>query len=216
MNCKNCGREYNTCNGRCVDVNGAPLPKPMLMLKRRIVAVDVDEVCAQLDKEWLRRYNEEYGDRLTQDDLKVWDISQVVHPHCGKAIFKYLRQTDLYDHIEPYPDALGAIEAIRLAGHRVIFVSSCVRGGYDMKVEWLVKHGFLPDGERSLKDFYAAADKSLIQADMLIDDHINNVRNFSGAGLLINRPWNRNESWPAFCRFDSLRDAAKGLLRLAA
>jgi 5'-nucleotidase len=184
-------------------------------MRSKVIAVDVDEVCAQLNKEWLRRYNEEYGDNLTVERLTQWDMSQLVHPHCGKAIFKYLSQTDLYDHIEPYPDALGAVEAMRLAGHRVIFVSSCVRGGYDMKAEWLVKHGFLPD-QRILKDFYGASDKSLIQADVLIDDHIENVRNFRGAGLLINRPWNWNESWAHFCRFHTLRDATKFLLSIAA
>jgi 5'-nucleotidase len=178
--------------------------------RREIIAVDVDEVCFQLQKEWLRRYNEEYGDRLTIEDLTEWDISKFVHPHCGKAIFKYLKQTDLYDCIEPYPGTLGAVEAMRLAGHRVIFVSSCVRGGYDMKVEALVKHGLLPNDQRCLTDFYGASDKSLIEADVLIDDHVDNVNRFRGRSVLITRPWNATAPLTYHTvRAASLADAAR-------
>ena len=33
-------------------------------------------VCLDMVPEWLRRYNEDYGDTLTQDDLLTWDVSE--------------------------------------------------------------------------------------------------------------------------------------------
>lgn len=162
----------------------------MSPLKNLVVAVDVDEVCAQLSLEVLKRYNRDYDDSLTPDDLTSWGYSDHVKPVCGKKVYKYFSEPGIYDSILPYDGALAGVEFLRRNGHRVIFVTSCPRGSVDMKLEWLCRHEFLPSHLRVQKDFYAASDKSLIAADVLVDDAPHNLKTFPKWKVLVSRPHN--------------------------
>lgn len=170
-----------------------------------IVGIDVDDVCADLLGEWLRRYNAGTGDNLLPDDLDQWEISKTVAERAAVKrvneirnrigagpynIFEILQESDLYDHILPIPGARGAVKEMRDRGHRVVFITSCVVGSMDQKVRWLQRYGFLDAGHRSPADLVIAADKSLINADVLIDDHVKNVESFPRKAILIDRPHN--------------------------
>lgn len=161
--------------------------------RQKIVAVDLDGTIGELHEPWLSRYNADYHDNKTLNDLTSWDMHHHVKKECGTRIYHYLGQSDLYDHVTPVPGAREAIERIREHA-RVIFVSSCASGTEPAKVRWLKRCGFLPDGF-SQPDWYACADKSLIDADLLIDDHFGNceafvARNPNRKAILIHRPWN--------------------------
>jgi 5'-nucleotidase len=158
-------------------------------MRKLTIAVDVDDVCADLLSEWLRRYNVDFKDALLPEDIDRWELKDCVKPEAKKAIYGYLREPDLYEHIKPIPGARQAVFRLRAMGHRVVFVTSCVRGTVDRKVEWLVRWGFLPQ-THTQPDFYAASDKALIAADVLVDDHVVNVEAFPGPALLVTRPHN--------------------------
>jgi 5'-nucleotidase len=176
------------------------------------IAVDVDEVVADLLPVWLADYNKKYNDELLAEDLREWDLTKAVKPECGKAIYDLLT-AEMYDRILPIPYARAGCRALRAMGHRVIFVSSCPRGTADAKLAWLVRWGFLPQGIFQ-KDFFVASDKSLIAADVLIDDNIDNVHAFPQMGILVNQPHNRGRTC-ANHRIDRLADAPAFLALLS-
>jgi 5'-nucleotidase len=177
------------------------------------IAVDVDEVCAQLLREWIMRYNARYEDTLTLDQVTEWDVSKCVKAECGMKVFDILHDPNLYDYIPPYPDAVKAINFARDRGHRVVFVTSCPKGSMDQKLTWLEKWGFLPSDVRTQRDFIAAHDKSLIQADVLIDDAMHNVDAWPRVAILINRPHNA-AGITGHYRANSLMDAMQMINRL--
>lgn len=159
-----------------------------------IIGCDVDEVCASLIPVWLRRYNERWGDNLVPDDITDWDIRLFVKPECGARIFDILHEPDLYDEVRPIAGALDAIRELRALGHRVVFVTSCVRGGMDHKLEWLIRHRFLPD-QKSHADFIACVDKHLVGGlELLIDDRVEHVEQFPGHAILIASPHNESRT----------------------
>lgn len=162
-----------------------------------IIAVDVDDVCADLVPAWLDRYNLEYDDCLTRESCTEWDLTKIVKPECGAAIYDYLKDPQLYDFVEPIDGARTGVAALRRANHQVVFVTSC---GYDAqtvaasagaKLEWLQRYGFLPRDASAAKHYIIASDKSRIRADILIDDRPLNVDTFWGRGLLFDQPHNR-------------------------
>lgn len=164
----------------------------MTASKQFVAAFDVDEVVADLLGEWLSRYNYRWIDMLTPDMLRGWSLVPQVKPECGARIYDILHECDLYDDVKPIPGALAAVRYLRSLGIRVVFVSSCVAGSVDAKVAWLQRHKFLPEGP-SIRDFIACTDKSLIGADVLLDDHILNVEAFPGHAILLNVPQNSEE-----------------------
>jgi 5'-nucleotidase len=172
------------------------------------IAVDVDEVCADLLGEWLRRYNLKYDDSLTPDDAVHWDLTRVVKLECGEDIYSFLRDGDLYENVLPIAGARDAIYSLLSRGHRVVYASAC-KGFYSAqaKQRWLRRWGFLSDANLE-RDFLAVTDKSLVHADILFDDRIDNVRafqSFSRCGVLINRKHNERDKWP--CRIPGLAHA---------
>lgn len=159
-----------------------------------IIAVDVDGVVADLDKAWLERYNRDYQDNVQPSDLKRWAIHEFVKAECGKKIYDYLDDRSLYDDVLPVPGALEGVNELRTRGHRVIFVTSSPSKSGGRKREWLVEHGFLQHRHIEL-DYFECSDKTLIKADMLIDDGFHNVAGFPRFAVLFNRPWNRENAW---------------------
>ncbi len=150
------------------------------------VGVDVDGVLADLHTEWLRRYNRDFNDTLTSEDVTDWNISDFVKPEAlvknanGIApLFQYLQDPDLY---ECTPEILGAragLEYIRKRDHDVVLVSSCVMNQADMKMRWVVDHKMVKP-----------ASKQYLKVDALIDDRDKNVKETQGYRVLFDSPWN--------------------------
>lgn len=171
------------------------------------VLVDVDGVVCDLHTAWLARYNADYNDTLTPDDIMEWGLHPFVKPECGNRIYDYLNE-DLYGPETPaIAGAREALMRLRQAGDRITFVTSCVSPGmFDPKVEWLRKEGMLiaPDG---LIAVLGNTSKLVVQGDVLIDDRADTVREYVTAGriaVVFTQPWNRDAWTPA--RMDSWDD----------
>jgi 5'(3')-deoxyribonucleotidase len=175
--------------------------------ERLIVGVDVDEVCAHLIPEWMRRYNLAYGDTVCPEDVKYWHMPDNVKPECGDAIYDFMREPDLYDNIVPIMGARAAVKEIRRMGHRVVFVTSCITGTADAKIRWLERWGFLQQNVRTHKDFIAASDKALVNVDVLFDDNADTVANFPRHAVIVTQPHNRDARLPGRLRISALSEA---------
>ncbi|UOF81164.1 5' nucleotidase [Caudoviricetes sp.] len=159
-----------------------------------IVALDVDEVCANLHDAWLHDYNRISGDRLLSENVLSWDIQKFVKKGWEHRIFELLHDPTLYERVTPMTYARTAVYELLAMGHRVVYVSSCIPGTEGHKREWLVRWGFLTPATKG-KDFVAMTDKSLIAADFLFDDRVDNLVGFKGVGVLVDRPHNGGVSW---------------------
>lgn len=155
------------------------------------IAIDVDGVVADLASVWLGKINAEFGTSASYSDLTNYEIASAVGiPEHKDGVYNILRKPGLYDQVLPIPGALLGVLALRSMGHRVFFVTFPSKGTFGRKFHWLVQCGFLaPDDYQSYVECH---DKSLIQADILLDDFIDNLRGFSGYGVMFNQPWNSN------------------------
>lgn len=164
----------------------------------KIAFVDVDGVVADLGTAWLNRYNKDFDDNLTNDNILGWHTSQYVKPECGNKIYDYLEDPTLYDEVEPIPQSIYGITYLRAEGYRVVFATASVNGASGKKYRWLIDHGFL-SGNNSLNDYIEIGDKGLLYPgqfdNILIDDGIHNLKAFKGFGVLFQRPHNITEDW---------------------
>ena len=160
-------------------------------MENKIIFVDVDDVCALLSQVWLARYNKDYDDNLTDDDITDWNIHQFTKPECGLKIYQYLKDPTIYDEIEPREGALKGVNALRELGLRVLFATACPVETAGRKFFWLKEHGFI----KKERDYIEVHDKSLLLGRYMIDDSYDNVHGFSGYGYLLTRPWNKKHQW---------------------
>lgn len=142
------------------------------------IVCDVDDVVLDLSTEWYRRYNAEFGDDLTRARVKTWDTHLYVKPECGKQIFKYLQDPDLYDNVQAVEGAVAGIAQLRAWGHQVTFATRCTYGMVDQKARRLEQLGFItPDPHGGLPDeLVVISKKNLLRGDLLIDDGAHNIK----------------------------------------
>lgn len=161
-----------------------------------LIGIDVDGVIANLHQTWLDRYNQDYNDTVRLEQLHNWDAEKwPIKPECGKKIYDYLRQGDLYQEVQPFPGALYFVQSLKKQVHRVVYVTSNAKGMTDQKWEWLEREGFLPTGRYTAEDLVVAHDKRLVKTDVLIDDKLATVVRHPYPTILMDQPWNRDRNW---------------------
>jgi len=155
-------------------------------MKKRI-AIDMDEVMANLMAKFLVTYEERYGKKLTKADYwgkKIYEVDGVYEMR--KVIF----EKGYFADLPVMKDAQTVIK--ELQEHYDIFVVTAAQEfkfSFEDKYDWLQEHfPFI-----HWKNFVFCGDKSIIKADYLIDDHPHNLETFAGKGLLFTASHNTTE-----------------------
>lgn len=148
---------------------------------RKRICVDMDEVMADAVAENLKRYNAKFNERLALADLEGKAIWDAVSPHRHDAIEGFLRSEDFFAVLEVMPDAQRVMKA--LDDRYEIFIATAameVPNSFNAKYEWLGRYfPWIP-----ASNIVFCGDKSILNADFLIDDNPRQLRRFKGQGVL--------------------------------
>ncbi len=172
-------------------------------MKKKRVAIDMDEVMADALGKLIRLYEDEYQLPIEHEKLAGHYLEEIVHPDNRSAIRRYLYAEDFFEDLAIIS---GSQEVIKeMTGQYEIFIVTAAMEFPDSlrpKYRWLQKHfPFIP-----WSHYVFCGDKSIIQADYLIDDHPKNLVNFSGESLLFSSPHNANET--RFTRLNNWQEVA--------
>ncbi|MBB6453276.1 5'(3')-deoxyribonucleotidase [Salirhabdus euzebyi] len=154
------------------------------------IAIDMDEVMADFTTKHLTLYNRDFGEALTKEDLlgtRLWTL----RPDLAKKLFEYVYDPTFFQDLDVME---GSQEVIKeLSEHYEIFIATAameVPTSFAAKYKWLKEHfPFLSD-----MNFVFCGNKSIINADYLIDDNVKNFKDFSGQGILFTSEHNINET----------------------
>ncbi len=148
---------------------------------RKRICIDMDEVMADAVAEHLLRYNRDFAEQLTVADLQGKWLWQVIHEDRHAAIETYLRSDDFFAVLQVMPHAQRVLQALQ--GRYEVFIASAameVPTSFNAKYQWLLQH--FPTIPPSHIVF--CGDKSILQADFLIDDNPRQLQRFTGEGIL--------------------------------
>jgi 5'(3')-deoxyribonucleotidase len=153
----------------------------------RRICVDMDEVMADAVAEHLLRYNRDYDDTISKEDLRgkwIWDV---VSPDRHPRLDEYLRSDDFFDVLEVMPSSQRVLQALQ-RDYEVFIATAAmeVPTSFNAKYRWLEKHfPFI-----SPTHIVYCGDKGILLADYLIDDNPRQLRRFIGEGILYDAPHN--------------------------
>lgn len=154
------------------------------------IAIDMDEVVADFNLKHLSVFNRDFNDNVTLEDLQGCHLRDL-RPHLMQEIRKYLEDPLFFRDLEVMKDSQEVIQA--LSERYEIFITTAameVPASFNAKYEWLKEHfGFLDE-----MNFVFCGDKSIIQADFLIDDNARHFKRFGGQGILYTSPHNIHET----------------------
>lgn len=156
--------------------------------------IDMDSVICDLMTEWHGRYNRDYDDNLSVEDLKCWNSEKYVKAECGKKIYDYLDEPGLFLKLEPLPGAIDALQRLN-ERYEIFIVTTSRTYAFTDKEKWVEKH--LPFiGKRNLIFTHR---KDMIRGDILFDDAPHNLTAFQKTGrvaLAMDYPYNRDVDVP--------------------
>lgn len=172
------------------------------------IAVDMDEVMADALGELLARYNRKKKTHFTKEDLRGKWLWQVLPPGGQELIEEYLQREDFFEDLPIIQDSQEVLQ--QLSERYEIFIATAAMAfpnSFGSKYRWLRRHfSFL-----SPHNFVFCGDKSILQADYLIDDMPHNLASFRGEGILFTSP--HNIGITKYRRADSWRQIAEMFLR---
>ena len=158
--------------------------------RRLRIAIDMDEVMADALDEYVKRYNEMFGARITIADLHGHHLEDVVPPE-RRAATEALFDASFFEDLAPLPGCRDVIAELA-DRHEIVIASAAmdVPCSFDAKFRWLRRHfPFIPPS-----NIVFCGDKAVVAADYLIDDRARHFTRFKGKPLLFSAPHNLNES----------------------
>jgi 5'(3')-deoxyribonucleotidase len=171
---------------------------------RKSIAIDMDQVIANMYKKLAVSYNELFGANMTEEEFL-----NAPQDSLSKEQFKLLlgkaNDPDYYRDMELMdPDA---VEVIReLNEHFDIYIATAameVPGSFNAKYDWLREHFPFLDTQK----FVFCGTKAVIHTDYLIDDSLNQLQVFSGQGILYSMPYNKHvEGYPRVENWKEVRE----------
>ncbi|HLR61361.1 MAG TPA: 5'-3'-deoxyribonucleotidase [Lentibacillus sp.] len=159
-----------------------------MFLKR--IAIDMDEVMADALPKHLTLFNRLYNDNIKIDDLNGRKLEEL-RPEFKEEMKNILLEPTFFRDLMVMRDSQEVIK--ELNEHYEIFITTAAMEfptSFTAKYEWLKEHfNFLND-----MNFVFCGDKSILNADYLIDDNARHFKRFSGQGILFSSPQNSNET----------------------
>ena len=171
--------------------------------RRLRIAIDMDEVMADALTEHLRRYNAAYGTSITASDLSGCHLEQWIPP-AHRAAAEAMLDASFFEDLAVLPDCQEVVR--ELAGRYDVFIASAamdVPCSFDAKYHWLQRHfPFIPSSQ-----IVFCGDKTIVDADYLIDDRPRHFAKFRGRGLLFAAPHNAGETgYPRVASWKEVRE----------
>ena len=157
------------------------------------VAFDFDGVINDLPIKWTRWLNKQYNLTVDEDTLKHYNMSknfsmlslnQILEP-LNKAEFwktvDYNNKINFNEHFTKYQNSYNDI--------RILIVTATSPETWGVKYEHCVKR-LLPDFP--VENIILTSRKDLIKCDVLIDDHIENLKETSAYKVLVDASYNKD------------------------
>ncbi len=153
------------------------------------IAVDMDEVIADALGEHINRYNKSFNAQVQRHELTGLSLRQAVPANLASQVEQLVHTEDFFSDLEVFPHAYDVL--LKLIQENEIFIATAameVPLSFDAKYKWLLKHfAFI-----SPMNFVFCGDKSIINADYLIDDNARHFERFKGTGILFDAPHNQH------------------------
>ncbi len=155
---------------------------------RKTIALDMDEVIANVTPKFLDIYEEKFGIRLQKEQYlgkKIYAIEG------ARQVRERLYEKGFFRDLGIMP---GSIEGVKeLMQHYDVYITTAAqefRNSLEDKYDWLEEHfPFI-----HWKQYVFCGDKSILGTDYMIDDHARNLKTFRGKGLLFTASHNINET----------------------
>jgi 5'(3')-deoxyribonucleotidase len=158
---------------------------------RLTVGIDLDGVLGDQIADVLPRIKQRLGIELAPDEITEFRLP-LGTTNLSEEIVEAQHDANYLLTMPAHPGGVELVNALRTR-HRVLLITARPAALRSVTAQWLQIQGLVFDGVVNALE----EQKSVYGADVLIDDYTRNIREFleksSGLGVLVDRPWNRQD-----------------------
>lgn len=155
-----------------------------------IIMCDIDNVLNDLTAKTLALYNSRYDKKISLSDLTAYNFSDCLSQSDTDALMELFKEKELWDSLEPLPDSQWGIATLINMGHRVIFATATHECNFEWKCRWMLKNFPMINSA----DIIRVKDKSLIKADVIVDDCMEQLISSCCDRICLDYMWNRDSN----------------------
>lgn len=154
---------------------------------KKTIAIDMDNVIADIETNWINLYEKEFGVRIAKEDF-LGKTEEDAFPDPAAAA-SLLYKPGFFRNAPVMPGAKEALQELQ-QDFELYIVSAAMEYPNSLleKHDWLAEH--FPS--ISWRNIIFCGDKSVIQTDYLIDDHLKNLDFCKGMPILFTAGHNIN------------------------
>jgi 5'-nucleotidase len=176
------------------------------MKTKKRIAIDMDNVMADIVTQFIAWYERATGYRMKPEDMVgIGESAAFPDPQLARS---FLYQPGFFRDPPVMEDCVDVLK--KLNEHYEVFIVSAAMefpNSLGEKYEWLQEHfPFI-----TWHQFVLCGSKSVIKADIMIDDHLKNLDFFDGEKLLFTSPHNANIT--GYTRVNNWKEVASMLLK---
>lgn len=152
------------------------------------IAIDMDEVIADFNSKMIPVFNSRFNAQITLSDLEGLTIQQV-RPELREQVEEMIGEAGFFADLDVIPHSQRVIK--KLTETYEVFITTAAMEfplSFHAKFRWLAEHfSFI-----SPMNIVFCGNKSILNADYLIDDNVRHFEHFRGEGILFSAPHNRH------------------------
>ena len=168
------------------------------------ILVDMDDVIADATERFLEWYDRDFGVRYTKGDLRGTHLHLIVPEEHRKIVRGYPHHEDFFKDLAVIKNSVEVVEQLHNR-FEVYIASAAMEFPFSLphKNKWLDEHFPFIHWKRRI----FCGDKSVLKADVLIDDYDFNLSAFNGRAIMFSCCHNMDKTNHE--RLDNWLDAEK-------
>lgn len=185
----------------------------MLKFKKPVMLVDFDNTIAESADRIIEIYDEVYRDGFATfyDTSELqWNFEGIIESHHLDAMLGYFHTREFYDGLLIVEDAYWILKELSEKYEIVIVSKQCAKSA-NFKRKWIKE--FFPFIERCIFLDQEGMDKSLIEGDIAIDDHLESISSIKAKTKICFGDYGYNKEVPyGILKADSWKEV-RGILK---
>jgi len=154
------------------------------------IGVDVDGVLRDFMGKFIAIYRQDYPSNTTKiEDVNDWNLNKFFTETEDARQYYLDNASRIFPNAGMYPGCSDFLRQIKELGHNIIIITHQLIGTEKYTQDWLTAYNVPYDS------LVFTADKTIVDADIYIDDGLHYIDAYNKAGkraVIFDRPWNQN------------------------
>ena len=155
-----------------------------------ILCFDIDNIINNLAEKTIEFYNSRNNKNIQMSNITSYNFYDCLSREDADGIVNLFKEKSLWYSLKPLEGSQYGLKQLLNKGHKIYFATATDPVNFEWKTEWLNQYFPFIHSDNVIR----IMDKSLLKADVIIDDCLDNLINNFAERVVLDYPWNKSSS----------------------